>query len=68
MAKSRVAKAKAAQGYAGQPLAKRCRTCKKLSIREEKTDWGYVKEFLSCSIGDFKVTANATCNLFELGT
>jgi len=61
---SRQADAKKKQGYMGKPLSNRCRTCKKVVSRIRKDNYGYKHESLFCGVGDFKVQANAKCELF----
>ena len=68
MAKSKVAIAKEKQNYQAKPLSRRCRVCKHFEEIIFTKDWGGRSEKLRCKIGNFKVTANAICDLFELNT
>jgi hypothetical protein len=66
---SKQSEAKARQGYLAKPLARCCRNCSNLISESKYPDQikypEWVKEYLTCCIGDFAVKAKAVCREFR---
>ena len=63
---SKQAEAKEKQGYLAHALSRRCRECRHLIVKRPAENYSSYDKGLTCLLGNFAVTPNAVCNLFEI--
>jgi hypothetical protein len=61
---SKQSEAQERQGYIAHPLSRRCRECQRLLVKLPHAFHSPSDKGLTCTLGDFAVTANAVCDEF----